>query len=170
MKDGAAPGTPASPDAGVLSFSREQAEQRALLQVENAALLSRVERLERFLRHDARTPLTLVLGHAQMLAEGLTPPERRGESFALISRQIQALSDRMETLGAAPPTLPSPEPRWVMVDAADAERVRALLGGLPAVVGTSVELSGLVDALGDRLIVVARGTPDLEVRALLNRL
>lgn len=126
--------TPASTDAGVVSFAREQAWRAARAEHEAANLRIRVDRLQRFLRHDARTPLTIVLGHAQMLAEGMVPEARRGASFEVISRQIDSLGEKMDALGVAAPAAADVGPVWVRCPPGLILQVRAALRGLPAIV------------------------------------
>lgn len=69
------------------------ARQRDLARVE--AQLSRVaatrDALAGFLSHDLRSPITVLVGHCQMLAEGAVPAARRGASIETIRRQAELL-------------------------------------------------------------------------------
>ncbi len=46
-----------------------------------------------FVAHDIRSPLAVMVGHTQMLAEGILPPERHAESFETLQRQASRISD-----------------------------------------------------------------------------
>jgi signal transduction histidine kinase len=69
--------------------------ERDLAALHRESLLRTVTRdrddLLRFVSHDIRTPITVLAGHCQMLAEGLLPPSRLPESLAAIRRQADNL-------------------------------------------------------------------------------
>lgn len=148
--------TPASIDAGVVSFAREQAWRAALAEREASDLRVRIEQLQRFLRHDARTPLAVVLGHAQMLAEGMVPEARRGESFEVISRQIRVLGTKMDALGVSPPPPVELRPVWVRCPAELITQVNQALFGLPVIVCSAPEVDAL-RVTGEPVVDVAEG-------------
>ncbi len=81
--------------------SRAFAVRAARAEAELEQARQRVAAVERLVRHDVRTPLTVILGHAQMLAEGLVPPSRVEASYEAIQRQGERLNGLLERLATA---------------------------------------------------------------------
>ncbi len=124
-------------------------------------LSERVARLERFLRHDLRTPITILLGHAQMLAEGLVAPSRVADSYEAMTRQSARLTAAVEALGDPQP--PDRVPIWVIT--ADVIRTTEAVRGLGVVV-VAPETAALLCRPSDRLLTLI---PDEDARAQVLR-
>jgi len=117
--------------------SRAFAVRSALAEVELERARQRIAVVERLVRHDVRTPLTVILGHAQMLAEGLVSPSRLGESYEVIQRQGARLNGLLEQLTSSPSSPESPAlgtVAWVGCDEERVGEVQDALRGLPVCV------------------------------------
>lgn len=115
--------------------SRAFAVRAALAEQELARLRKRVALVERFVRHDVRTPLTVILGHAQMLAEGWIPAARAAQSYSVMVRQSERLNSVLD--GLAAPADPPPPGRvaWVTCAPGREQEVAQALVGLLVIVG-----------------------------------
>ncbi len=147
MKQGA-PQAPARARDRWQQRSRAFAVRAALAEQEAELLRTRVALLERFVRHDVRTPLTVILGHAQMLAEGLVPPSRLAQSYEVMSRQSERLNTVLDQL-RTPASEPGPgRVVWVTCAVDRVQEVTAELRGLPAIV-VEPEVCELLIELGE---------------------
>lgn len=141
--------------------ARDRWQQRSRAFVVRAALAEaalerarqRVAAVERVVRHDVRTPLTVILGHTQMLAEGLVAPARIAESYEVMQRQCARLNGLMEQL-ASSSAPPSPGlVAWVACAEERASEVQDALRGLPVCVCEPAECAAWRDP-GEPLIFV----------------
>ncbi len=139
-------------------LARDLATRVTTAEAEVALLRARVRAIEKFVRHDARTPLTVILGHAQMLGEGLLPEARKGESYAAITRQATALGARIEGLITGGPDGAPARTVWVACPARAVAQARAQLDGVRVIVAEE----GVVARLAAEGEVVVPWTADAE--------
>ena len=99
--------------------------------------------LRRFLRHDVRSPLTVILGHAQMMAERLVPESRLPQSFEAMRRQSSKLNTAIDQFFAE--DAGQEAVLWVACSAVDEASVRAALAGMCVFVGDPAECEWLRD-------------------------
>ena len=120
--------------------ARDRERSRAV-----AVRLARAERdlaaLRRFLRHDVRSPLTVILGHSQMIAERLVPESRLPQSFDAMRRQSEKLNSSIEQFCGLDGT--AEDVLWVVCCEADEPAVRAALSGMCFFVGSHAECARL---------------------------
>lgn len=118
--------------------------------------------LLRFLRHDVRSPLTILLGHSEMLVEGLIPQARWPHAFAAMQRQADLLGARLDQLGAG--AIPDGQRLlWVGCDPEDVPTAREALGDLLVYIGDPEECAHLRDP-GEPMIRVERGATHAAIR------
>jgi signal transduction histidine kinase len=118
--------------------------------------------LRRFLRHDVRTPLTVILGHSQMIAERLVPESRLPQSFDAMRRQAEKLNTAIE--GFCGEAAAAEEVLWVACCDADEPAVRAALSGICFFVGSQVECQWLREP-NEALLVIVEGEVERVRRA-----
>jgi len=153
MKQGEAHLVPAKARDRWQQRSRAFAVRAALAEVELERARQRVAVVERLVRHDVRTPLTVILGHAQMLAEGLVSPSRLAESYEALQRQGARLNGLLEQLTSSPPSPPPPGlVAWVACGGELAREVQDALRGLPVCVCEPDECEALREP-GEPLII-----------------
>lgn len=118
--------------------------------------------LVRFLRHDVRSPLTILLGNAEMLAEGLIPQAAWPGAFAAMQRQADVLGARLDQLGAG--ALPAGQRLlWVACEPDDRTTAREALGDLLVYIGDPDECAELRDP-GEPLVRVEPGASHAAIR------
>lgn len=146
--------------------SRAFAVRAALAEQEVARLRKRVALVERFVRHDVRTPLTVILGHAQMLAEGLIPAVRAAQSYNVMLRQSERLNTVLD--GLAAPADPPPPGRvaWVTCPPGREQEVAQALLGLLVIVGDA-EVCALRDEGEPHIDLTDAALPASEVRRVV---
>jgi len=120
--------------------ARDRDRSRAVA-VRLARAEHQVATLQRFLRHDVRSPLTVILGHAQMIAERLVPDSRLPQSFDAMRRQSHKLNSSIEQFCSE--AVGTEAVLWVACGSVDAAAVRAALAGMCVFVGDQAECDWL---------------------------
>lgn len=146
--------------------SRAFAVRAALAEQEVARLRQRVALVERFVRHDVRTPLTVILGHTQMLAEGLIPVSRAAQSYSVMLRQSERLSTVLDGLAAPSDSPPPGRVAWVTCAPGREQEVAQALVGLLVIVGDP-EVCALRDEGELHIDLADAAMPASEVRRVV---
>jgi signal transduction histidine kinase len=144
--------------------SRAFAVRAAHAEAELEQARQRVAAVERLVRHDVRTPLTVILGHAQMLAEGLVPPSRVEASYEAIQRQGERLNVLLERLATASAPAGRHPIAWVSCALDRHAEVEEALRGLSVCVCEPDVCEALREA-DEALVVVGPGFEGASVRA-----
>ncbi len=95
--------TPTVIDQLTESLERERRRARQL-EIAQEALLERAARRRELisrLSHELRTPVTVILATAQLLARGTLPPEERGNAAGVLAERAQALVRLLERFEVA---------------------------------------------------------------------